>query len=466
MTKLSYIHSYDVRGVVGEDLTTQEIKNIAKAIASEFDIKKIIIGYDMRESSKGFYEAMRDEFVQYGINVVSIGLSSTPQLYFATTIHECDMGIIITASHNPSKYNGMKLCKNNAYPIAYGTGIEKIERCIVEDNYRKYSSGQGEVEEISIQEEYEKTLLNYIHEFNSKSLRKPIRIAIDYGNGITGVSNKKLLENLEQKGLIKCVHLFVEPDGTFPNHEANPIKIENLKDLQKKVVEEKCDFGISFDGDGDRVGFVDERGEYVAADVMGTFLVEHLAKHNDNFSKFCYDLRSTRKMVETGEKYSKPSAMTRVGHSHIKKTMVEFGAQFSCELSGHFYFEEKGARYDDALRATIEVICAFSYYNTTFSETVEQFYNNLKSSEINFTVEDAQEEMDNSINWFEEIDEIGEFETTHLDGVMYENDNFWLNIRKSNTEPLLRVNFEVKNKDEVLYNTIHAVVEKNLQKED
>ncbi|MFP4402220.1 MAG: phosphomannomutase/phosphoglucomutase [Candidatus Nanoarchaeia archaeon] len=462
MTKLSYIHSYDIRGVVGDDLTAQEIRNIAKAIASVYDLNKIIIGFDMRESSQGFCEAMQEEFTQYGIDVLSIGLSSTPQLYFATAKHDCDFGIIITASHNPSKYNGMKLCRENSVPIAYGTGLESIEECIVNSNYKEYSNlKKGSVESISIQEEYEEELQHALEGFNPNTAQR-LKVVVDYGNGITGHSNKQFIDMLEKNNYITAHHLFVEPDGSFPNHEANPIKEENLKQLQEAVTQKQFDLGISFDGDGDRVGFVDERGKYVAADVIGAFLVEHLSKHRgEDFKSFCYDLRSTRKIVEIGDAYNKPHSMTRVGHSHIKQTMIEQDAQFACELSGHFYFESfNDSKFDDALRAFIEVICAASYYEKSFSEIMSDFYNPLKSSEINFTVDDADEKMEESKSWFNEL---GEFTTTNVDGVLYENEDFWVNIRKSNTEPLLRVNYEVKSEDEELYNKIIQIVKEKLK---
>ncbi|MCH8519422.1 MAG: hypothetical protein LAT82_01570 [Nanoarchaeota archaeon] len=475
MTILPYIHSYDIRGVYSKHFSKEVIENLARGVVSEFLPKKLIIGYDMRESSPDFFEFFSNQCVKMGVEVISIGLASTPQLYFATCIHDCDLGIIITASHNPKEYNGMKLCKKNAYPIAYDTGLDKVERRIVDKDFISNidkNNSKGSIKEISIIKEYNSSILLYLSKINDKPRQTPIKIAVDYANAIGCFSNKPVLEQLEKDGFIECIHIFDELDGTFPNHEANPIKEENLEELKRIVVEEKCDFGVSFDGDSDRVGFVDERGNYIAPDVMGCFMVNHLNRHDDTFKTFCYDLRSTRNLTKLGDVISKEYFQTRVGHSHIKKKMHEVDAQFACELSGHFYFEESGSKYDDALRALIESICAISYYEKPLSEVVEVFNPKFKSAEINFTVKDADLEMEESKHWFLELIDTSkeELAISYLDGVLIEHDTFWVNIRKSNTEPLLRVNYEVIEKEGVsldeeqkLFEKITSIINKNLK---
>ncbi|MFT4244612.1 MAG: phosphomannomutase/phosphoglucomutase [Candidatus Woesearchaeota archaeon] len=471
MTTLPYIHSYDIRGIYSKHFSREVIQDLAKGIVSEFLPKKVIIGYDMRESSPEFFDILSAQCSELGVEVISIGLASTPQLYFATCIHDCDLGIIITASHNPKEYNGMKVCRKNAFPIAYDTGLNAVERRIVEQDFisnvqenNSNESLRGSIQEISVIKEYDSTILSYLSKINDKPKQRPIKIAIDYANAIGCFSNKPVLEQLEKDGFIECVHVFDELDGTFPNHEANPIKEENLEYLKEVVVKEECDFGVSFDGDSDRVGFVDEKGRYVAPDVMGCFLVNHLNKHDEEFETFCYDLRSTRNLTKLGDDIKKNYFQTRVGHSHIKKKMHEVDAQFACELSGHFYFEESGSKYDDALRALVESICAFSYYDESLSKVVEKFNPKLKSPEINFTVRDANQEMEDSKDWFIELIDTSKEELviSHLDGVLIEHDTFWVNIRKSNTEPLLRVNYEVINEDKKLFDTITKIITNKL----
>lgn len=197
---------------------------------------------------------------------------------------------------------------------------------------------------------------------------------------------------------------------------------------------------------------------------MGCFLVNHLNKHDEEFETFCYDLRSTRNLTKLGDDIKKNYFQTRVGHSHIKKKMHEVDAQFACELSGHFYFEESGSKYDDALRALVESICAFSYYDESLSKVVEKFNPKLKSPEINFTVRDADKEMENSKEWFTELIDTSKEELviSHLDGILIEHDTFWVNVRKSNTEPLLRVNYEVINEDKKLFDTITKIITNKL----
>ena len=419
----------------------------------------------MRVSSKRIHEIICNTFNENGINVISIGLASTPQLYFATCTQtseiECDLGIIITASHNPKEYNGMKICKQNAIPISYDTGLNEVERRILEKDYDLDTSSSGTLEEISIQNKYEQHLLAYLSKINDKQRDEPMKIVIDYANAIGCHSNKRLISQLEKDGFIKCIHLFDELDGTFPNHEANPIKEENLIELKKKVIENNYDFGISFDGDSDRIGFVNNKGEYLSPDIVGCFLVEHLAKCETNFTTFCYDLRSTHSLLDIAKKYDLKTKKTRVGHSHIKADMHEINAQFSCELSAHFYFEQSYSKYDDALRALLEVIVAYSYENSPIHEVMDKYITTLKNLEMNFKVDNVKSKIEESKTWFNEFKLLS---TDTLDGITYEFEEFWINIRSSNTEPLIRVNFEVLDKDnqELYYNIIN-ILEKKLK---
>ena len=459
MGKLPYIHSYDIRAIFEEHFDTKTLITLTKAIVSEFEPKKIVIGYDMRVSSPQMFNIVSQTLQSCGIQVTSIGLASTPQLYFATCTKtsgiECDLGIIITASHNPKEYNGMKICHQNAIPISYDTGLQEVERRILQNdiNTKQHISPSLalEIKEVSIQDQYHNYLLHYFANINDKPREKPLKIAIDYANAIGCHSNKPLLKQLEQDGFIKCVHIFDTLDGTFPNHEANPIIEENLTQLKKKVIEEECDFGISFDGDSDRIGCVDNLGDYIAPDILGCFLIEYFATFEEDFSSVCYDLRSTHEIISVCEKHNINCTKTRVGHSHIKSKMTKTNSQFAVELSGHFYFHQTDSIYDDALRALIEVILAFSYSKKTFSEEMQTYKTTLKSPEMNFRVENPDKLIEQSSKWFTQYTLINQYT---LDGVSYEFEDFWVNIRKSNTEPLLRINVEVTTHNKTVYTSV------------
>ena len=467
MSKLPYIHSYDVRGIYEKDFSKEVLEKFVLAMVNEYNPKTVVIGYDMRESSPVIFKVFYESFLKLNVKIVSVGLCSTPQLYAATCTSysgiECDLGIIITASHNPKEYNGFKLCKRYAVPIAYGTGLEEIERRMIENDFTSafnedIAHQADDIEEVDIQEEYRSWILEYLS--NMKSLTKPIKVAIDYANAIGCYANKPIIMECEKRGFIECVHIFDELDGTFPNHEANPIKQENLVTLKEKVKEHNCDLGISFDGDADRIGFVNAEAEYVEPDVVGAFIVEDYANTKpSDFKAYCYDLRSTNILRDLAQKYNLESKKTRVGHSHIKKDMHDIDAQFSCELAGHFYFEQTGSKYDDALRCLIDVICSLSHKEQSFTELMRYYTPKLKSPEMSFKVEDPLQKVEESKQWFNEF---GEYEADYLDGVSYKFNDFWLNIRKSNTEPLLRINFEVTNENQGTYDRIEEIINEKL----
>lgn len=422
--------AYDIRGIYGENITEELFEKIGKSLNVLGEVNNLVIGCDMRDSSIPLKKALIKGANDSGINVLDIGLASTPMLYQASADFDVDLGIIITASHNSKEYNGMKICRKNAVPISYDTGINKIEERVKKNLFEiNNQKGTSKIKD-GFKDKYISQLEAY-----SKPNKKP-KIVFDSGNGMGGFVDFEILKNYAE-----VIPLYTELDGNFPNHEANPIKEENLKDLAKKVLEEKADFGVSFDGDADRIGLVDEKGKYIPADVFGGFLIEYFIKNNPQEKTYSYDLRSTMSVQELLDKNNKIGFKTRVGHSYIKDLMREKKSFFSMELSGHMYFWfSENLVYDSALRATIEVINAYSIEDKALSEILLEFEKYPKSPEINF-------EVSNKKKILNEIKEnFSNLKTEEIDGISIEDESWWANIRESNTEDILRLNLEAKDK--------------------
>lgn len=423
--------AYDIRGRYPEEINEELFTKIGKSILNLGDIKTIVVGRDMRLSSPQLKKALVEGLQDSGINVVDIGLASTPMLYHATYKMDVDMGIIITASHNPSYDNGMKLCWSNAIPIAWDSGIEILKKC-VEKNDFKNKGKKGNYEKYDFREDYSIDIKHYGEK------NKELSVVIDAGNGMGGYVDSKIVENF-----VTTKQLYCELDGNFPNHEANPIKEETLVDLQKTVMTSNADIGFAIDGDADRVGVVDEKGNTISADLLAAFLITYYVEKFPEENIYSYDLRSSKIVEEIIKKAEKTPFQTRVGHSFIKKAMREHGSFFSSELSGHYYFWfEDSVVYDSALRTILEVIKAVSYQKKPLSECIEEFRVYSKSPETNFSVNNKEKVFSMLKQEYSDAD------IEEIDGVTFSYEHFWFNVRASNTENILRVNFEANN-DEI-----------------
>ena len=388
-----------------------------------------MIGEDMRPSSPVFADAFSAGVTSQGLNVIRIGLASTDMLYFAAGKLNFP-GAMFTASHNPAEYNGIKLCLSGARPIGKESGLLTIERYVNEGSPIDFRSVGKESQE-DLLTPYVDHLLTLV---DLKEIR-PLKVVIDAGNGMAGHTAPAVFERLN----CEVIPMYFELDGTFPNHEANPIDAKNLKDLQKAVKKNKADIGLAFDGDADRCFLVDENGELVNPSTL-TALIAHRELQKHPGSNIIYNLISSRAVVEIVEENGGNAIRSRVGHSYIKKLMAETGAIFGGEHSGHFYFKDFW-RADSGMLAALHAIAALGESDLSLSNLLKPYSRYVASGEINSEVADAKSAMETISAQFgasagNQIDE--------LDGLTVSGDNWWFNVRASNTEPLLRLNVEAK----------------------
>ena len=383
----------------------------------------------MRPSSKGFADALSAGVTSQGLEVIRIGLASTDLLYFAAGKLNFP-GAMFTASHNPAEYNGIKLCLSGARPIGKESGLLTIERFVNEGSPIDFRS-VGNESDRDMLAEYVDHLLTLV----DLTEIRPLKIVIDAGNGMAGHTAPAVFARLN----CEVIPMYYELDGTFPNHEANPIDPKNLKDLQKAVKKHKADIGLAFDGDADRCFLVDENGELVNPSTLTALIAARELAKNPG-ANIIYNLISSRAVVEIVEEKGGKAIRSRVGHSYIKKLMADTGAVFGGEHSGHFYFRDFW-RADSGMLAALHAIAALGEVSAPLSKILKPYCRYVTSGEINSEVLDAQSSM-NKI-----ADKFGESagnEVDHLDGLTVNGDTWWFNVRASNTEPLLRLNVEAK----------------------
>lgn len=428
---MSIFKAYDVRGVFGEELRTEHVHRIGRAVARFLGGGRVAVGRDARASSPELAEALIRGINDEGVSVVDVGLVSTPMLYYAVERHGLCGGVMITASHNPGRYNGMKICREHAIPIGGDTGLRDIE-ALAAGAAGPPRAVRGTVERSDV-------LAGYVRHVRSQGARCPkLRVAVDCGNGMASVGLEALLPELP----LEVERLYFEPDGTFPNHEADPLKRENLEDLVAAVRRTGAQLGVAFDGDGDRAMFVDERGEPVSADLM-TGLLARAVLHAQPGGRVLYDLRSSRATAEAIVEAGGVPEMCRVGHAFIKARMRESGAVFAGELSGHFYFRFGPTLvHDDGTAAFVALLDLLAESGRPLSELVAPLRRYSASGEINRHVSDVP-----GLLAALEADHAGKAEITKLDGLLVRYPDWWFNVRASNTEPVVRLNLEATDPD-------------------
>jgi len=418
--------AYDIRGIYGDTLTEDIVFKIARALATFLKCRKVVVGRDMRPHSEPLFKALSRGLVLQGADVIDLGLCSTPMSYYGNGLLGGDAGIMITASHNPGEWNGMKLSRKQAIPISGDTGIVDIEKIVTAGTFDPPAEEAGSISSYNVLPEYKQHVQKLAH------IKRPVRIAVDFANAM-GIYEAKALE-----GLISIDPIFDKLDGTFPNHEANPLKTETLDALRKKIRGGKYDFGVAFDGDADRAGFVDEKGEIIPMDMVTTIIAQDLLKKEKG--AIFYDLRSSWAVKEVILENGGKPMMSRVGHAFIKQQMRENNAIFAGELSGHYYFRENFFTESSSM-ATICVANIVSEAGKPISELVKPIRRYFASGEINFEAADGPAVLQRLKNKYKDG------KITLLDGVSVEFDNWWFNVRASNTEPLIRLNLEAKTKD-------------------
>ncbi len=425
--------AYDIRGLVDSEITPDFTfatgVAFARFLQQEREPGSVVIGEDMRPSSPVLAAAFSAGVTSQGLDVNRIGLASTDMLYFASGKLNLP-GAMFTASHNPAEYNGIKMCLSGARPIGKESGLLAIEN-FVRQGSPMYIRSMGVEKEVEMLTDYVDYLLSLV---DISEMRR-LKIVVDAGNGMAGYTAPAIFERLN----VELIPLYFELDGTFPNHEANPIDPKNLRDLQKAVKKHNADLGLAFDGDADRCFLVDENGEIVnPSDLTCLVAARELARVPG--STIIYNLISSRAVLEVIEENSGTGLRSRVGHSYIKKMMADSGAIFGGEHSGHFYFKDFW-RADSGALAALHAIAALGSNKTSISKILKPYQRYVSSGEINSVVSDAPAEM-KKIE--EKYGSQSGVEIDRLDGLSVNGDTWWFNLRSSNTEPLLRLNVEAK----------------------
>lgn len=453
MTDISSIFkAYDIRGLVGTELNAELVENIGRAFADWLPKEgPIAVGYDMRPSSPLFAEALIKGLTAQGRDCWNIGMVSSDMVYFAPgKFPELAGGVMITASHNPAEYNGIKFCREEALPVGLESGLAEIRDKALAADFKPEAEKPGSETKKDIMDVWIEHVLSFI---DTKKV-KPFRVGIDAANGMVGYTWQFLTKHLP----IEVFPLYFEPDGTFPNHEANPMKVETLKDLSELIVREKLDFGLAFDGDGDRFALVDEKGQPVSGSMTFALLVEYVMKHNPG-TKIVHEVRTSHSTINLIKELGGTPVRSKAGNTIIKEVTRQHDAAFGGETTGHFMFRDNYF-VDSAMVAAAVSIEVLSEADFTLSEFVAKHDTAQSVPEFNITVTDKDATIEAVLAAFQDVPGI---ETSRLDGLTIDfPDDSWFNIRPSNTEPLMRINAEAKTQADLqhLIDTITTAVSK------
>lgn len=417
--------AYDIRGIYPSEINEGFAHKLGRAIAMYFTGEDIIVGRDARIGSEKLAKALMEGIANQGGNAIDIGLCSTPMAYFAAQEHPAAM---VTASHNPKEYNGFKICAKGGMPLGFPDGLTNIKHLMERSEFGK-PKHKGKARKKDIIAKY----AAHVRQFKGKL--KKLTVVMDAGNGVQGSIIPKVFARLP----VKIIPLFFELDGSFPNRSPNPIKPGALEALRKAVRQRKADCGIAFDGDGDRVVFVDEKGTIARADHVLALFAEHVLEEHPH-AKILYDLRSSRIVKERATEAGGVAVMTRVGHTYIAQVMKDEDALIAGELSGHYYFRDNFCADNGDIPALL-MMNILSAGKKPLSKLLAPLQKYFNSGELNFTVENKHQMM-------KKIEEsyCDQGQVYHIDGLSVEFPDWWFNLRPSNTEPVLRLNVEAKTK--------------------
>jgi phosphomannomutase len=425
--------AYDVRGLYPTELDEEGAYAIGRAVVQQFEPKRFAVGRDMRLSSPAMAAAAIRGAADGGADVVDLGMIGTEMLYFAVGELGLDGGLTVTASHNPKEYTGMKIVRRGALPVGGESGLLDVrDRALASDNLLQ--GAPGHVEDYDIWPAYVDRVMSFI----DVSALRPLKVVIDAANGMAGAMLPPVLDRLPQVEAVRC---FFEPDGTFPNHEPNPLLPENREFIVRKTLQEGADLGVAFDGDADRCFFVDDTGEFVPGDFVTALFAETLLEKEPG-AKIIYDVRASWAVPETIERHGGVPLVNRVGHAFIKARMRKEHAAFGGEVSGHYYFRDF-SQADSGAVPFLLMLELISSKGRKLSEILaplrEKFF---ITGELNTPVSDVALKV-------QEIKEryAGEAKISHLDGVSVDADGWHFNVRPSNTEPLLRLNLEARSQE-------------------
>jgi phosphomannomutase len=428
----SLFKAYDVRGLAPDELTPEIAYAIGRAAVASLKLDNVAVGRDMRISGPALSAALIDGIRDQGADVTDIGLVSTDALYFVVGRFGYSAGVMVTASHNPAKYNGFKICREEARALSLSTGLAEI-RDVVLQGQPPINGRRGALKRQDRLDAYVDHVLGLV----DVAKIRPLKIAVDAGNGMAGLTIPQTFKHLP----CTIVPLYFELDGTFPNHEANPLEPENIEKLQQVVLQEQCDLGVAFDGDADRMFLIDERGRFISGDMVTTMVAGKMLER-DPGAAVVYNLICSRAVPETIVRLGGRPIRSRVGHSYIKATMRAEDAVFGGEHSGHFYFRDNWYA-DSGMIALLTVLELLSEAHRPLSELLRPLDPYVRSGEINSEVVDPIVTM----QAVEAVYEGMASTIDHLDGVTIQFSDWWFNVRPSNTQPLLRLNVEADDQE-------------------
>lgn len=426
--------AYDFRGIFGRDFDLDTVYKFGFFLPSLLNTNKVLVGRDMRLSTPQMFESLSKGITDAGADVYDMGMTTTPMVYYFTAQHHFDASVMITASHNPKEHNGMKVSRANALPVGFDTGLGELERRIREEQIVP-AANKGKLIEYNVKEEYLAFQSRYHHDISN------LNIVMDCSNGMASILVKEIFGE-------QPIYLFDNLDGTFPNHEANPLEAENVVALQEKVKACKADIGVIFDGDADRVMFVDENGDFIAPDLMIAVLGHYFIEEKGYQGKVIQDIRTSKSVAEYIEKMGREMEIWRVGRAYAALKLREIDGAFGGEFAGHYYFRD--FFYSDSAMIAAQVIlhvCSeMKKQGISVSQLIKRIKQYANSGEINFTIQDkkgAMEAIKEACCAEEVPTKIMDF-----DGYRIEFNDWWFNVRPSNTEPYLRLLMEAR--DEAL----------------
>jgi len=431
---MSIFKAYDIRGIYAQDLTENIVYRIGYFLPTLLNTKKILVGRDMRVSSPALFTALCDGINDAGATVYNAGLCTTPMVYYGTAHFEFEASVMITASHNPGKYNGLKITRANAMPVGFDTGLDLLEKMVSNDEVIIHPE-RGTV--VPYSKQLQNSYFPFLNAF--KTDFSNLNIGVDCSNGSSGYFVRQVLGE-------SPIYINDLPDGTFPNHEPNPLEPENIIQLQQLVKEEKLDIGVIFDGDADRVMFTDENGKFISPDLLIAAIAHYFGPGNDRL--VLHDIRTSRAVKEYLEKLGYHTHMWRVGRAYAAIKLREINGLYGGELAGHYYFSQFYFSDSGFLAAIIllDVFARFKEQNITVSMLVEKIAGSwANTGEINYRITRKQEAMDAVRDFFLSQEQpVGNFD---FDGYRLDFPKWWFNIRPSNTEPYLRFIAEADNQN-------------------
>ncbi len=424
--------AYDIRGIYNKDFNKEDVYKLGYFLPELVGVDKILVGRDIRLSSEEIFNSLVNGITDRGVDVYDAGLTTTPMIYFATGKHEFKTSVQITASHNAKEYNGFKISGENVVPIGFENGLKKLHELVLNGEI-KPSLNKGRLISFNVKEEY----LVFLRKYYNKNIRN-LKIGVDCSNGMAGMVIKEILKD-------HPIYIHCEPNGEFPNHNPNPLEPENQRDIKKLVLQEECDLGLIFDGDGDRVMFIDEKGDFISPDMVIALMGHYFLKNPDE--TVLQDIRTSKSVKEYLKQYNAHIHTWRVGRAFASPRLKEIGGLYGGELAGHYYFRDFYYSDSGILAALIvlDIVSDFKSKGVRLSEVIDQISNYESSGELNFKIEDKSEAMEALKEYFTKQEK--PLELLDFDGYRIEFEEWWFNVRPSNTEPYLRLIVEARDND-------------------